>query len=146
MEDLTAADIRLIRHTFRMVAAHQQELTRLFYDKLFELDPSLREKFQSDVDAMPSKFMRMLAILVSLVNDPPQLEERARKLGQRQLEYGVQPTYFDASETALLWALEKLLGSRFTKVAHSAWYRFHRNISYAATDPNRVGNDNAIGA
>ena len=146
MEDLTAADIRLIRHTFRMVAAHQQELTRLFYDKLFELDPSLREKFQSDVDAMPSKFMRMLAILVSLVNDPPQLEERARKLGQRQLEYGVQPTYFDASETALLWALEKLLGSRFTKAAHSAWYRFHRNISYAATDPNRVGNDNAIGA
>jgi hemoglobin-like flavoprotein len=129
-----------------MVAAHQQELTRLFYDKLFELDPSLREKFQSDVDAMPSKFMRMLAILVSLVNDPPQLEERARKLGQRQLEYGVQPTYFDASETALLWALEKLLGSRFTKVAHSAWYRFHRNISYAATGPNRVGNDNAIGA
>ena len=146
MEDLTAADLRLIRHTFRIVAAHQQELTRLFYDKLFEVDPALREKFQSDVDATPSKFMRMLAIFVSLVKDTPQLEERARKLGERHMEYGVQPTYFDASETALLWALEKLLGSRFTHEAHSAWRRFHRNISYAASDPNRVGNDNAIGA
>ena len=146
MEELTAADIRLIRQSFRTVVAHQQELTRLFYDKLFEVDPSLRQLFQIDSQATQSKFMRMLAIFVSLMEDTTQLQDHAAKLGQRHVQYGVQPTYFDSSESALLWSLEKILGKRFTGPTRSAWYRLHQNIRIAATNPDQYHNGNAVGA
>lgn len=100
--------------------------------RLFELEPHAKilYGFAKDRDAHESKMFEVHSkAIVDMVDcavaclgpDLDLLTEHLRKLGERHLAYGVKPEYFPFMQTAVMYALEELLGDCFTREEKKDW-------------------------
>jgi methyl-accepting chemotaxis protein len=130
---LTQIQIRQVQQSFGKAATKRRFITTLFYDRLFELDPSLRPMFRNlNLEEQGCRFMQMLALVISSLNDPARFKQRLENLGERHLYYGVQREHYTTFGAALLWALEKGLGKDFTPAAREAWRAFYNLVAETA--------------
>jgi hemoglobin-like flavoprotein len=118
---MTTNQITIIRSTFRSVARSSDIAAQLFYQRLFELDPSLRPLFRSNLDEQGAKLMQMLGAAVGLLDKPGSLIPVLENLGRRHTGYGVRDEHYDTVGKALLDTLDNALGSEFTPEAREAW-------------------------
>lgn len=118
---MTPQQIALVRSSFALVAPIADSAASLFYSRLFELDPSLRPLFKTNLESQGNKLMGMLASAVSLLDQPEKLMPVVRNLGRRHVGYGVEERHYETVGSALLWTLEKGLGAEFTPEVESAW-------------------------
>lgn len=118
---MTPTQVDLVQSTFAKVEPIAMQAADLFYTRLFELDPSLRHLFKSDLTAQKQKLMLMLGTAVKGLNDLDTLVPVARDLGFRHRAYGVQTSHYATVGEALLWTLEKGLGEAFTPDVRAAW-------------------------
>jgi len=127
----------LVRSTWSRFAPQASDHARFFYDKLFELDPECRAMFKTaTMDEQRHRLMEMLGQLVAELHEPEQLVVDLVMLGKRHVVYGVRDSDYDAAGVALLWTLEKALGSEFTPEARSAWTEAYQSF---ASVMRRVG-------
>src|SRR5260370_35330219 len=61
---LTSTQIKLVQDSFALVAPIADTAAQLFYGRLFELDPSLRHMFKSNMKEQGLKLMQMLSVAV----------------------------------------------------------------------------------
>ncbi len=118
---MTPQQIALVRSSFAEVSPIADSAAKLFYSRLFELDPSLRPLFRNSLDAQGSKLMNMIAGAVCLLDQPEKLLPVVRNLGRRHTGYGVEDGHYETVGAALLWTLEKGLGAAFTPEVENAW-------------------------
>ena len=118
---MTPQQIALVRSSFAELSPIADSAAKLFYSRLFELDPSLRPLFRNSLDAQGSKLMNMIAGAVCLLDQPEKLMPVVRNLGRRHTAYGVEDQHYETVGTALLWTLEKGLGAAFTPEVENAW-------------------------
>jgi hemoglobin-like flavoprotein len=118
---MNSTQIQLIRETFALVAPRARVAALVFYQRLFELDPSLRTLFREDIEEQAVKLMQMLAAAVRLLDKPDSLLPVLEDLGRRHVRYGVRDEHYDTVGEALLWMLGETLGAQFTPVACDAW-------------------------
>jgi hemoglobin-like flavoprotein len=118
---VNANQIALVQDSFRLVAPIADTAAELFYARLFELDPSLRDLFPSDLREQRRKLMQTLTVAVRGLSNLESLAPVVRALGRRHVGYGVQPEHFDTVGTALLWTLAAGLGPDFTDEVRDAW-------------------------
>lgn len=118
---MTPEEITLVQESFKAVAPIKDKAAELFYDKLFELDPSLRPMFKPDMADQRAKLMATIGFAVASLRDLGALVPVVEKLGRDHVGYGVKPTHYDTVGTALLWTLETGLGAAFTPEVKSSW-------------------------
>lgn len=118
---MTTLEVTLVKDSFRKLAPIADQVAALFYARLFELDPSLRQLFHSDMESQGRKLMQMLAVVVASLDAFESLEPAIRQQGARHLRYGVRETHYATVGSALLWTLEKGLGREFTPTVKAAW-------------------------
>jgi hemoglobin-like flavoprotein len=111
----------LVQTTFAQVAPIAETAAALFYARLFELDPSLRPMFTSDIQEQGRKLMQMIAVAVAGLDDLDALVPAVQALGKRHAGYGVQDEHYETVATALIWTLEVGLGDAFTFEVREAW-------------------------
>jgi hemoglobin-like flavoprotein len=134
---MTPQQITLVRSSFAQVAPIADSAAKLFYGRLFELDPTLRPLFKSDMEAQGNKLMTMIGGAVSLLDQPDALFPVVQSLGRRHTGYGVEDGHYETVGAALLWTLEKGLGAAFTPDVEQAWattYEMLSNMMKAAAD------------
>jgi hemoglobin-like flavoprotein len=113
--------ITLVQTSFTSVAPISDVASQLFYDRLFELDPSLRKLFGDDLREQRQKLMAMLAFAVNNLHRWDEISPQVRQLGQRHIGYGVKPNDYATVGAALIDTLEKGLGDAFTQPVRRAW-------------------------
>lgn len=118
---MTPQDIQLVQSGFEKVAPIADTAATLFYGRLFELDPSLRSLFRSDMKAQGAMLMQTLGMAVRNLHQPDRIVGAVQALGQRHVGYGVQPAHYGSVGAALLWTLAQGLGPAFTPDARAAW-------------------------
>jgi hemoglobin-like flavoprotein len=111
----------MVQTTFAKVAPIADEAAALFYGRLFELDPSLRPLFKTDLKEQGRKLMRMIGMAVHGLDRLDELVPAVRQLGTRHMGYGVRDEHYDTVAAALVWTLEQGLGSDFTPEVRDAW-------------------------
>ena len=111
----------LVQESFAAVAPIADDAAALFYRRLFELDPSLERMFRGDMTEQRRKLMQMLTAAVKGLDRLDQLVPVVEDLGRRHVGYGVADEHYDTVGAALLWTLEKGLGSAFTPEVKDAW-------------------------
>ncbi len=124
--------IELVQGSFEKVKPIAPTAAKIFYSKLFELDPSLEPLFPSGEDAMASqgnKLMSMLASAVAGLNDLEMLVPVLENLGKRHLEYKVEASHYATVGAALLGTLETGLGADFTPEVKEAWTQVYGTMS-----------------
>ena len=113
--------IELVQSSFAQVAPIADVAAALFYQKLFELDPSLRPLFRGDMAEQGKKLMTMIGSVVGSLRSLDRIVPGVRALGARHADYGVRDEHYDTVGAALLWTLGQGLGEAFTGDVHGAW-------------------------
>lgn len=130
---LTQIQIHLVQRSFGKAATRKRQIAALFYDRLLELDPTLRPMFKGDMEEQGRKFMRMLALIVSNLHQPEELKRRIQSMSQRHIVHGVKPEHYETVSAALLWSLEQGLGKEFTPAMREAWQSAYSIIAEIAS-------------
>ena len=114
--------IFLVQSTFEKVAPIAETASELFYGRLFELSPEIKELFQNtNMETQGRMLMEMLGTAVRGLKNLEELKPAVRDLGKRHVNYGVKPEHYPVVGAALLWALEQGLGNDFTPEVKEAW-------------------------
>jgi hemoglobin-like flavoprotein len=113
--------IALVEQSFDQVKPIAPRAAAMFYERLFELDPSLRPLFRGDLARQGQMLMAMIAGAVNGLRNIPQLTPVLRQLGARHVAYGVEDAHYATVGKALLWTLEQGLGDAFTLEVREAW-------------------------
>jgi nitric oxide dioxygenase len=113
--------IKLIESSFASVLPIAEEAGKLFYERLFVLDPALRPLFKGDMAEQSRSLMRMIAVAVNGLDHVETIVPALKALGIRHAAYGVVDRDYETVREALLWTLERRLGDGFTPDIAEAW-------------------------
>jgi hemoglobin-like flavoprotein len=126
---MTSAQKRLIRESFPALREVAGPLVQLFYGRLFQIAPSVRPMFRSDIGIQARKFSDMLEALVEGLDDFDRQRPALRAMGLRHVGYGVVPAHYDILATAFLWALGHMLYPDFSAEIKGAWAALIEEVS-----------------
>ncbi len=135
MNNLT---ILTVKASWSYMLANSEEVGLLFYQKLFELDPSLRAMFSDNINAQSEKLMNMLTLIISRVQKLGDLEIEIASLGRRHAHYGVKPDHYRTVGQALLWVLEHELQDRWNTQTRDAWSEVYTLVADAMIQADGV--------
>ncbi len=111
---MTNDDKLLVQRSWEQVLALKDAAPRLFYQKLFEMDPSLRGLFKGDMEEQGAKLVQMITAAVRGLDKLDALLPVVRNLGARHGVYGVRDEHYATVAASLIATLEQGLGSAFT--------------------------------
>lgn len=118
---MTPQEITLVQNSFTQLKPIAATVSRLFYDRLFTLDPNLRPLFKGDLAQQGHKLMTMLQVTVQGLTRLDTLTPVVRQLGARHATYGVEDSHYATVGSALLWTLEQGLGAAWKPDVQAAW-------------------------
>ena len=126
--------IKLVQDSFQKVVPIASTAATLFYDKLFELDPTLRPLFKGDIQEQGTKLMNMLGTAVKGLSNLEALVPAVQALGKRHIAYGIKDQHYDTVGIALIWTLGQGLGDDFTDEVKQAWLETYGVLSSVMKD------------
>lgn len=118
---MTPRQIALVQSSWEKVVPISAEAAALFYRRLFELDPSLRALFTTDITEQGKKLMAMLSVVVRGLTRLEEIVPAVKAMGRRHLSYGVKDEDYETVGSALLWTLGQGLGAAFDQETREAW-------------------------
>lgn len=118
---MTPQQIATVRRSFAQIVPIKEFAAALFYERLFEIDPSTRALFSSDLKAQGSKLIMAIAMVVHALDRIEPMLGTLKELARRNVDYGVQERHYESVGAALLWTLEQGLGDGFTPDVSEAW-------------------------
>ena len=119
---MTPRQQQLIQTSFAQVAPIADQAAIIFYDRLFELDPSIRSMFaHTDMPAQRRNLMQTLTVVVKSIDKLETIVPAVEALGRRHAGYGVRPSHFATVGAALLDTLAIGLCEGFTPEVRDAW-------------------------
>jgi nitric oxide dioxygenase len=116
-----------------MAAPIQAQVAETFYNRLFEIAPSVRPMFKGDIKAQGLKLTQTLGMVVAGLHNFGLIEPTVAELGRKHVGYGVEDKDYDTVAQALLWTLEKHLGPAFTPQVKEAWTQAYTTIAGVMT-------------
>jgi hemoglobin-like flavoprotein len=121
---------QLIRNSWAQIVPIADEAAALFYQRLFEIDPSARALFNAtDMIQQRKKLLQVLGVAVSSLDNLGALSATVADLGRRHAGYGVKDSHYDSVGVALLWTLQQGLGKAWTPEVAAAWAEVYGLLS-----------------
>jgi len=127
---MTLRQIELVQQSFRLIQPIIDDAAILFYDRLFEIDPSLQPMFRRSRREQARLLAQTLTVVVKGIDRPSQLRGAVEALGERHAGYGVRDEHYEAVGQALLWTLETGLKDAFTFEVRDAWVTAYGWLAY----------------
>jgi len=122
----------LIRESWERLEANGEHLATAFYDRLFQLDPRIRDLFAAtEMESQPAKFLAMLGEVVRLIDDPRAFDTALAGSGRRHAGYGVVPRHYRTVGEALLWSLDHALPGGLDDETREAWAEAYTRMAFA---------------
>ena len=126
---MTLDQVKLVQQSFAKVAPISEPAAVLFYDRLFEIAPSVRALFPDDLTEQRKKLMATLAFVVNGLGNLESVLPAASALATRHVSYGAKREHYPVVGAALLWTLEKGLGDGWTGEIADAWTAAYGTLS-----------------
>jgi hemoglobin-like flavoprotein len=126
---MTPDQVQLVQQSFAKVAPISEQASVIFYDRLFEVAPSVRALFPDDMREQRKKLMATLAVVVNGLTNIEAVLPAASALAKRHVNYGAKPEHYPVVGGALLFTLEKGLGADWTPELAAAWTAAYGTLS-----------------
>lgn len=124
------SEIALVQSSWEQVVPIADTAAKLFYNRLFDIDPSLKALFaQTNMAEQRKKLMQIITVAVRGLERIDELLPAIEAMGRRHSGYGVKEEHYTTVATALLWTLEQGLGPAFTPEVRSAWVETYTILS-----------------
>ena len=126
---MNSMQVKLVQESFSKVIPISEQAAVLFYDRLFEVAPSVKAMFPNDMTEQRKKLMMMLAAVVDGLGNLQSILPAASALAKRHVGYGAKAEHYPVVGGALLWTLEKGLGEAWTPEVADAWTAAYGTLS-----------------
>jgi nitric oxide dioxygenase len=126
---MTPDQVKLVQESFAKVVPIADQAAGIFYDRLFEIAPSVKSMFTGDMAEQRRKLMTMLAAVVNGLGNLESILPAASALAIRHVNYGARTEHYPVVGSALLWTLEKGLGDAWTPEVADAWTAAYGTLS-----------------
>lgn len=131
---MTPEQIQLCKSSWANVVPIADQAAALFYQNLFEADPSLKPLFKGDMEEQGKKLMDMISSAVRLLDKPDVLIPVVQRLGAGHVKYGVEDSHYETVGGALIKTLSMGLGDAFTPETEEAWLAAYTILSSTMID------------
>lgn len=128
---MTEKQIAVVRSSWGRIRPNAQAAGQIFYRLLFEMDPTVRALFKSDMRSQEEKLVQMLDFCISHLDHLDTILPALRDLGRRHEQYGITAQQYPVVGRALLATLESQLGPSFTDEVRAAWVESYSTLSNA---------------
>jgi nitric oxide dioxygenase len=118
---MTPDQVKAIQESFSNVAPISEQAATLFYGRLFEIAPAVKPLFRGDMKEQGRKLMATLGVVVNGLSNLESILPAASALAKRHVTYGVKAADYEPVGEALLWTLERGLGTQWTPQLAAAW-------------------------
>ena len=122
---ITEKQIDLVKNSWCYVVSPMgvgtETAGKLFYERLFEVAPGVRNLFQGDIKFQARKLMNMVTLIVTKLHKLDEIMDEVRSLAVRHNRYGAEPAHYEVVGQCLLWTLEKGLGDKWNDETQAAW-------------------------
>ena len=126
---MTRQELDLVQSSWAQVRPILAQAAELFYRRLFDIEPPMKDLFKGDMRVQGQRLMDMIDIAVNDLDRWDQLVPALEALGRRHVGYGVKDADYDAVAAALLWTLEQGLGPAFTEEVRLAWINTYTQLA-----------------
>jgi hemoglobin-like flavoprotein len=118
---MTPEEILLVQESFDVLLPISTAVAERFYQRLFDIAPTLRSRFPEDMRGQYDMLMAMINTAVNGLWHPEALLPILQQLGRRHVGYGTQATDYSLVGEVLLYTLRQALGTAFTVEVEAAW-------------------------
>ena len=119
----------LLRSSWDLLRPHSGAASSAFYERLFELEPSIRKLFRGDLEAQRIKLVHMLEWIMAHMEDDVILIAGLQQMGKRHAAYGVTADHYAPVGSALTHMFQHTLGADFTPDMEDAWISAYAFLS-----------------
>jgi nitric oxide dioxygenase len=126
---MTPDQVKIVQESFAKVAPISDQAATIFYDRLFEVAPSVKAMFPSDMTEQRKKLMATLAVVVNGLSNLESVLPAASALAIRHVAYGAKAEHYPVVGGALLWTLKRGLGEAWTDEVAAAWTAAYGTLS-----------------
>lgn len=131
---MTPEQIDLVQSSFQKVKPVADQLSDVFYARIFETAPVTRRLFQANLDKQRDKLFQMLLWLVKNLHRIETILPAVQELGRRHQRYEVEASNYNHVGEALIYALHKTLGESFTPELRKAWIAVYSLVARTMQD------------
>ncbi|MDJ0873361.1 MAG: globin domain-containing protein [Gammaproteobacteria bacterium] len=124
----------LVKDSWEKLRPDVDRAAELFYTRLFEENPTLRELFRGELGEQGKRLMTMLGTAVGKLDQLEAVTPMLHELGRRHEAYGVRAEHYETFQDALMWTLQNVLGADFYPEVEDAWGAFYETLSRAMID------------
>jgi hemoglobin-like flavoprotein len=110
-----------LRSSFQALVPVADQFAEKFYMRLFEVEPSLRSLFPSDMTAQRGKLLTMLAWIISNLENGDELKNGLSELGQRHQKYNARPEHYPIVAGVMIGAMAEMAGEVWDQGIESDW-------------------------
>lgn len=118
---MTPETVKLVQDSFAKVEPIAATAADIFYDRLFEIAPSVRSMFPAEMTDQKAKLMQTLGVAITNLHQVETVVPTIQDLAKKHVSYGVKDEHYDTVGEALIYTLEKGLGDDFTPQVKDAW-------------------------
>lgn len=128
-DTMTERQLLIIKSSWSSVMQQPQEAGELFYQKLFEINPSLQALFKNDQELQTRKFISMMTVFVSKLQHTEELANVLDALAKRHVGYGAKVSHYPMVGKALLAVLAQQLDQRWNLETQQAWELMYQTVA-----------------
>src|SRR5215468_10268874 len=88
------SQIELVQSSFQLIKQDAESAMMLFYDRMFQLDPSLRYMFRNTREEQAHKLSHVLRVVVNALSRIEQILPAVEDLGRKHANYGVRQEHY----------------------------------------------------
>jgi methyl-accepting chemotaxis protein len=115
-------DVDALETSFDLVAPRGDELTEIFYARLFVAAPELAPLFAgANMEEQRAKLLATLLVLRKSLRDLEGLADELRALGGRHVAYGARPVHYPIVAATLIGAMAEVAGDEWRAEYDRAW-------------------------
>ncbi len=128
--ELSQEEKQRIRSSYARIAGMQAKAGLMFYDRLFEKDPSLKAMFhRAPIETQAAKLMQVIGFVVERLDRVPETKGELVSLGRKHVDYGVTVDHYALVGAALVWTMKQCLGNDFDADTEAAWIELYTYLS-----------------
>ena len=116
-EDLS----RLLKESWSLVEAEQDQVAQYFYARLFTSFPQLRSMFPEHMQAQRARLMDALVHTLQTFDDVTEIDAYLRGLGRDHRKFNVEADHYRMVKSALVDALRHYAGEAWNLRYEQAW-------------------------
>ncbi|OLS28809.1 MAG: Bacterial hemoglobin [Candidatus Heimdallarchaeota archaeon LC_2] len=119
----------LIVNSWKSLSNEYKIVAHTFYEKLFILEPNLKQLFKNDIRIQEIKFMDSLDYLLKRMDNLEESTKKMKKLGLKHKGYGTKVKHYTVFWKALQYTFEFYLKDEYTEEVHIAWEKLYESVA-----------------